>query len=145
MTKNTLFSLIIGLSLTCPLITIAAEAEHAIDRKMNTCLKKDYSTVGMKNCTQQAIDDWDAELNRVYKALRSKLNAKAKQSLKNSQSLWINYRDAEWIAIEAIYGNIYENQAGGTMWGVLAISAKLEIVKDRVLELTSYLAAFEAN
>lgn len=145
MTKNTLFSLIIGLTLTGSLTTMAAEQEHAIDRKMDACLEKDSTTVGMKNCTQQAIDDWDAELNRVYKALRSKLNAKAKQSLKNSQLQWINYRDAAFVAIDAIYDNIYKNAGGGTMWGVLAMSEKLDIIKHRVLELTSYLTTFEAS
>jgi uncharacterized protein YecT (DUF1311 family) len=136
--KSTVFCfLIAGLSLASSFVY--AE-EHPIDLKTQTCLDNNYQTDDrMKACSLQAYEDWDAELNKVYGQLRSKLSTHAKQELKNAQLQWLTYRDAEFKAIEAIYDGLSEKRGGGTMWGLLAADAKVEIVKNRVLVLSRYL------
>jgi uncharacterized protein YecT (DUF1311 family) len=133
--KFTLFGLIAtGLSLASPITH--GEEKHSIDIKTDACLgmEKNYTTMGMVECMAESEKQWDAELNRVYKALRSKLNAKAKQQLKTAQRQWLKYRDAEMETIKAIYLSM-----DGTMWMVVATGARAEIVKKRALILTGYL------
>ncbi len=97
----------------------------------------------MKGCSLQAYEDWDAELNKVYKALKkSELDAKVKKQIKQAQRKWLKYRNTEFKAIDAIYDA--EKRGGGTMWGLLAADAKVEIVKNRVLVLSGYLQDSQA-
>ncbi|RKZ36725.1 MAG: DUF1311 domain-containing protein [Gammaproteobacteria bacterium] len=139
--KSSLLALVAGLSLASS-FTYAVEKSHPIDAKTDACLEKNDSTAGMIECSVQAEQLWDAELNRVYKALRSKLNANAKKQLKDAQLQWLKYRNAEFEAIKGIYKGIYDAMGGGTMWGMIAVGARAEIVKKRVLVLTGYLADF---
>lgn len=125
-------------SLLCLLAGLAsfsgyAEEQHPIDKKTEACLEKNYSTNGMIGCSAQAEIEWDQELNKVYKALLSKLSSEGKNGLKMSQRQWLKYRDAEFEAIGAIYGAM-----DGTMWRVIAVGSRMEIVKKRVLTLKSY-------
>ncbi|MDM8562650.1 DUF1311 domain-containing protein [Candidatus Marithioploca araucensis] len=133
--------LIAGLSLVSSFIH--AEEKHPIDIKTEACMEKDYSTLGMMNCSAQSEKLWDTELNRVYRGLQSQLNEKAKKQLKNAQLQWLKYRNAEFKAIDEIYSVLYEKSGGGTMWRLLPINAKVEIIKERVLVLTGYLTNFK--
>ena len=109
-------------------------ASDPIDRKAAACMDRDPSTAGMIECLQQAYAEWDAELNAVYADVRLRLNPQAKSALKEAQRLWISYRDAEFVAIDAIYGAMQ-----GTMWQLAGLSRKVEFLKNRVLELRMYM------
>ncbi len=128
--------LLASLSLASPL-TYAAEEQHPLDKEYQACTTKNYSTLGMIECSAQAEKKWDAELNKVYRALSSKLNPEGKKQLKKSQRQWLKYRDSEFETIVTIYGAME-----GTMWRVIASSDRVEVVKQRVLTLQGYLAAF---
>jgi len=129
--KSSLLCLLVGLAS----FSAYAEEQHPIDKKTEACLEKNYSTNGMIDCSAQAEIEWDQELNKVYKALLSKLSRDGKNSLKMSQRQWLKYRDAEFEAIGAIYSAM-----DGTMWRVVAVGSRMEIVKKRVLTLNSYLS-----
>ena len=108
-------------------------ASDPIDRKATACIDRDPSTAGMIECLQQAYADWDAELNTVYADVRARVNPQAQSALKDAQRLWISYRDAEFAAIDAIYGAME-----GTMWRLAGLSRKVEFLKNRVIELRMY-------
>ncbi len=108
-------------------------AEDSIDRKASVCMDRDPSTAGMIECLQQAYDEWDAALNTTYADVRLRLNPEAQNALKEAQRRWISYRDAEFLAIDTIYGAMQ-----GTMWQLAGLSRKVEFVKSRVLELRMY-------
>lgn len=114
-----------------------AEPKHQIDENLKQCLakKENMTTAGMVACTNVAIQEWDKELNISYKALMDKLDAKAKEKLKNSQRAWIKYRDLEYENIESIYEGL-----DGSMYIQMQAMDKLKIIKARVLELNSYLS-----
>ncbi len=140
--KSTVFCfLIAGLSLASSFVYAEEHHEHPIALKTQVCLDNNYQTnEKMKGCSLQAYDDWDAELNKVYKAIQnSQLHAKVKEQIRNAQRKWLEYRDAEFKAIDAIYDALSKNMGGGMMWGLLAVDAKVEIVKNRVLVLSRYL------
>ena len=54
-------------------------------------------------------------------------------ALKEAQKRWIAYRDAEFLAIDLIYGGMQ-----GTMWRVAGFGQKVEFVKRRTVELLTY-------
>jgi uncharacterized protein YecT (DUF1311 family) len=130
--KFALVGLIAGLSLTS--LFTYAEEKHPIDARNQACLEKNQATTGMLKCMAEVEKQWDADLNQVYEALRSKLNTKAKQQLETAQQQWLKYRNAEFETIKAIYGT-----RDGRIWPIVAASARAEVVKQRVLILTNYL------
>jgi len=96
--------------------------------------KENYTTAGMLNCSSQALDKWDKELNRVYKELIKELSPEEKELLKQSQLQWIKFRDAEFKWIEGFYNSREE-----TMFPVMEMGEKLHLVSERVKVLEGYL------
>ena len=135
-TKIQLF--VTGLSMTLILLmltvsSISAQEQHPIDRWADSCMGKDPSTAGMLRCLEQAYAMWDNALNDEYQTLRGLLTPQGLAALKTAQRAWIAYRDAEFTAIDTIYGSL-----DGTMWFVTRMSAKVEFVRSRVQELRLY-------
>ncbi len=75
----------------------------------------------------------DNELNKQYQLLIAdkKLSSRFKTALKKSQLAWIKYRD---LNLEAI-NRFYDTQQG-TYWGIAAMANKIELTKNKALELT---------
>lgn len=93
---------------------------HPIDIALQECFSEFYSTSGMIRCEQLALDAWDAELNRVYKALGGGKNT----SLKKAQIAWVKYRDAQTEALRKEFGT-----REGTIWGVILMGYIVDITK----------------
>jgi len=109
-----------------------------IGRKISDCLDKNVTTIGMLECMDKAGKMWDDELNRVYGLLRSKLKPGDQKALKISQRAWIKYRDLEFENIDKVYSNFQ-----GTMYGPMRLDHRMQVIKQRVSELQSYLDLFE--
>jgi len=108
---------------------------NLIDNKLKQCLEADSikTDSDMVNCTQIAINEWDKELNRNYKLLMSILPDGDKEKLKASQLKWIEYRD-----LELEFSRRIHHKLEGTMWLVVETGRKLEIIKQRAIELNDY-------
>ena len=52
------------------------------------------STIDIIECVGKLTKKWDTRLNQAYKDLMERSNDAQKASLKTSQRLWIQYRDA---------------------------------------------------
>jgi len=87
----------------------------------------------MANCTYEAQQRWDEELNKNYKQLQSRLDKEQKDALKNVQRSWIKFRDEEFEHINSLYGSIK-----GSMYINVAAADRREVVKKRALELKEY-------
>jgi len=107
---------------------------NKIDKILDSCIAKDNSTAGMTNCIHESYELWDAELNTLYNQLKELLNQDQKKDLKQAQSEWIKYRDAEFKLIDSIYSSLQ-----GTMFTPMRAGDRVEIVKKRTLELESYI------
>jgi uncharacterized protein YecT (DUF1311 family) len=108
-----------------------------IDKTNETCKEKNYSTLGMQECDAKAYKDWDAELNKIYKALREAQGSKpAKNALKASQLHWLKFRDSELNFINKMY-----QAQQGTYWGTVASSTKIALIRTRVQTLQADLAS----
>ncbi len=112
---------------------LASESEkekHEIDIFVDKAMDKDPSTAGMIKAMDEGEKLWDAELNKYYKLLSEKLDKESKAALKKAQLAWITFRDAEFAMIADVY-----SKQEGTMYRVIAVSLRMEVVKRRALDL----------
>ncbi len=114
--------------------TPAAPAKHPIDVWLEECLAKDETTAGQRACLATAYEKWDGELNRVYQELLTKLPEDARPALRAAQVAWLNHRDEEFKLLAALYDAL-----DGTMYPVMKASDRVDFVRNRALELSSYL------
>jgi len=88
----------------------------------------------MARCTVEATKQWDMELNRIYKALRTKLGVAEKQKLLESQRAWIQFRDLEFA-----FSDTFVKQENGTIAIIDDLGRKMNFVRERVMQLDAYL------
>lgn len=120
-------------------INILSFAQNKIDADLEKCLSKDNSTAGQRSCINSARNSWDKELNKSYLSLSQKLTKTGKKELVEAQRNWMKFRDSEFILINKYYLDIKE----GTMFHIVAEEKKLEIVKERALQILDYEEQFE--
>ncbi len=96
------------------------------------------TTVEMQECLDQQYQKWDAELNLVYKKIRSKLSVARKAKLKEAQLAWIVFRDksAEFEASE---------DEGGSMYSLVYVSVMSSLTEQRVENLREILKRMDSN
>jgi uncharacterized protein YecT (DUF1311 family) len=106
-----------------------------IDAALDACTAKPEgsSTVGMVECTGDAIRAWDSRLNEVYRQVMAALDPKSRELLRASQRRWVAFREAEHEAMGGPW-----RQDRGTIIRVLTASADLSAIKERVQELQLY-------
>jgi len=56
----------------------------------------------MVACYRKGLAMWDKELNRLYGELMASLGPAQKQSVQTAQREWLQYRDAERSAFDAV-------------------------------------------
>ena len=96
-----------------------------VEKKADSMFSSAQTTVEMLDALSYVSDEWDTELNKVYKLLMSGLSKDGQNSLRNAQRNWIKERDKK-IAAE---------NSGGTMDLINGSSIFLEETKKRTLEL----------
>lgn len=120
-------------------INIFSFAQNKIDSDLEKCLSKDNSTAGQRSCINFARNSWDKELNKSYLSLSQKLTKTGKKELVEAQRNWILFRDSEFKLIDKYYFDVKK----GTMFYVIADNKKLEIVKERALQIKEYDEQFD--
>lgn len=86
------------------------------------------NTLGMKMLASEEYKMWDSLLNEIYMELKGILQTEDMEKLNEQQCQWIAHRD---YTAEAD-GKEYE---GGSMQGLIVITSKSSITKERCLEL----------
>jgi len=119
--------------------TIFPLAQNKIDQTLEKCLNQDNSTAGQRNCIISAQQSWDKELNKYYTSLNQKLNNTAKKELLEAQRNWISFRDSEFKLINKYYYDVKK----GTIFQVISENKKLQIIKERALQLKEYDEQFD--
>ena len=128
-----IFTLIIILSTNA-----YAAKEHPIDIALDKCLdiKLNQTTSGMNKCVNESAEEWDKELNRVYKLLKAELTSEGQKALVLSQREWIKQRDLEFKFLKSMY---FRQKFSGSMYSNMHNMDALYVVKNRVTTLTKYL------
>ena len=91
------------------------------------------STLGMVECTTEAIREWDKRLNKVYQQVMAGLDPKSRELVRASQRRWVAFREAEHEAMGGPW-----RQDRGTIIRGLTANADLSAIKERVQELQLY-------
>ena len=127
----TLFSALLFCSHSLSPAFASDDPIHPLDTAHEKCVALDGSTLGMKQCNAKFEKLWDQELNKHYQLL----GGNKKPELVKTQLAWIKFRDTEFAYINAYYAQIYDESGGGTMWGLLASSDRMSVVRKRALTL----------
>ena len=90
------------------------------------------NTIEMRECESKNMKEADAELNKIYKQLMSRIDKNQKDKLKAAELAWIKYRDAH-CEFEASF---YE---GGTMQPQVHSSCLRAMTEKRTKELQEVL------
>ncbi len=107
--------------------------EDAIDIAYRDCLLKDTSSGNIDACAFIAYGKWNKELDNAYnKLMKSLKKAKDKTALKQSQTAWKAYRDAEF----ASYDNMFNRP--GNKFCLMRQNGRIDVVRARVLQLRGY-------
>lgn len=99
----------------------------------------DYSTVGMIEALNRYEEAYDGLLNKYYKTLLNSLEEEGKNALRTAQRNWIKLRDSDRDLVSQLRGHAYKEAGGGTIWGVVAADARVDITRRRVFEIYRYL------
>lgn len=126
MLRKTLFLLLAS----CSLSVFAQSPAQRLDNQLAHCQNNAQTTIDSKACYSQAIAAWDTELNKQYQALLKDRPESVRNALRDSQRQWIKYKDAYNLAL-----NEYYNQEQGTIWGIIAADSKMNIIRDKALDL----------
>ncbi|MDO7172767.1 lysozyme inhibitor LprI family protein [Mariniflexile sp. AS56] len=107
-----------------------------IDLELKNCLEseKNYTTSAMTQCVIDATKNWDERLNETYQTLLKKLSSEQKKILVNAQKSWIAFRDNELAFSNKLYHDMQ-----GTMWIPIHAETRLNLTRQRTLEIESYL------
>ncbi|MGC4044605.1 MAG: DUF1311 domain-containing protein [Armatimonas sp.] len=105
--------------------------KHEIDQKIEQMMAKEPRTQGQIEILDKAYKLWDAELNRVYKKLYSKLPTAGKRQLQTSQRSWLSWRDAELKTIDAVFATT----DGAQMYLPIRKEFRVDVVRARALAL----------
>lgn len=124
--KLTFFLLLIG----CTLPAWAQSPAAKIDGQLEQCQNKAQTTIDSTECYRQATEAWDRELNIQYQTLLKDSPNTVRNALRDSQRQWVKYKDSYNLAI-----NEYYRQEQGTIWGIIAAESKMNIIKDKALDL----------
>ena len=96
-----------------------------VEQKSGSMLDSAQTTAEMINAVSYTSNEWDTELNKIYKLLMSSLSKDSQNSLRNAQRSWIKERDKK----------IAGENSGGTIDLVNKNSIFLEETKKRTIEL----------
>jgi uncharacterized protein YecT (DUF1311 family) len=129
MKRIILSALLISLSL--PL----AGARTQKQRQIQPCEEKP-SQAEASECAYREYKAADAELNKVYGRLATRLEADGKSLLKDSELAWIKYRDANCAFESSFY-------KGGTMRPMIESFCLARVTKARTAELNQQLELYE--
>lgn len=112
------------------------EVIHPIDLFLTGCLEdtNNYTTMGMTQCTIDAFEQWEKQLDSVSARLREILPIEILELFERSQTSWDAYFEAQSAFSDELY-----SQTTGTMYIPIRVDNHLELLRERVLMLEDFL------
>ncbi len=114
--------------LYCLLILVGFGAAPGQGTKTADPCASAQSQADMNDCWGKEYKSADATLNQVYRQLVSKLDDEEKAQLKEVESAWLKYRDANC-------GFVADQYKGGTIRPMIDAICLAEMTKNRTAEL----------
>jgi uncharacterized protein YecT (DUF1311 family) len=114
---------------------------YKIDTILNKCIDKtNGGDISIISCLQKAEMNWDAELNKTFRLLLSKLDSSDQRKLREAQRQWIIYKDKEIKFFTDVYG-----KQDGTMWNLSISDKRMQLIRQRTVELLDYYEILTQN
>ena len=112
------------------ILFLATAISAAYGQKKSEPCAEAQSQAEMTICWGNQYKAADAKLNQVYRQFTVKLDDEEKTQLKNAQTAWLKYRDAncEFVA---------DQYKGGTMRPMIAAICLTDVTDNRTKELTA--------
>ena len=136
-TEATALKKSLGKKTSDPLLVEFQIDTFKIERLLKLKMDLDYSTLGMREATNEAEEAYDLLLNKYYKFLLNKLEANDKAILQEAQRNWIKFRDSEFALVNLMDDEKYSD--GGTIQQVINSATYFGITKQRLIELKNHL------
>ena len=112
--------------------------EDHIDEEYRQCLLRDTAYVNISDCSFKAFEQWHKEMSKAYDKLLDKLKKeKDRTAMKQAQSAWLAYKDAEFNSYDYMF-----NLPGNKM-SLMRAEARIEVVRERTLQLRAYIEALK--
>jgi len=108
-----------------------------IERIATKKIEIDCSTMGISVAIKELTNQYDKLLNKYYHKLLSKLIGADKETLKQSQRNWIQFRESETKLIILMSDDKYSG--GGTIQNNIISANILDLTKKRLVEIYQYL------
>ena len=118
-------------------VTFAGNYENELTERMKVSEEKAQTAwdsgvrADMVNASLDLDTEWEKEMNKVYDLIIKKLSAKEKTKFKAEQNKWLKDRE---VKVQKAYEK-YTEEEGPRMAGELAANERLDITKNRTLEL----------
>ena len=118
-------------------VAFAGNYENGLTERMKAAEEKAQAgwdsgvRADMVNASLDLDTEWEKELNDVYNLILKKLPAKEKTKFKADQQKWLKDRE---VKVQKAYEK-YTKEEGPRMAGELAANERLDITKNRTLEL----------
>lgn len=123
--SNSKHKAVFTILLLLPLSGVSTKAQKP--KKPDPCANPQTQTE-MTQCAANAYKAADAVLNKVYQQLVAKLDDEEKAQLKEAQTAWLKYRDANCDFVADQY-------KGGTMRPMIYAGCLEDVTKKRTTEL----------
>jgi uncharacterized protein YecT (DUF1311 family) len=119
-----------------PVLLLSVTAPITLQAQRDPCKEGD-TTFEMKQCSAKKYKQANAELNKVYQKLMSKLDDEGhKASLKTAQLAWLKYRDSN-CDFES-----YLNR-GGSIYSVIATECMTAMTVSRTKEMQGQIKSLD--
>ena len=104
--------------------------DSCITQFLKPCLEieSNQNTLGIVSCYEQSEQNWDTLLNKYYQLLQKNLEPNLQKSLKDTQLLWIKYKEKTCQFEYDLWGD-------GSMRQTAAAGCLLRETSSRTIEL----------
>jgi uncharacterized protein YecT (DUF1311 family) len=137
-TRSTVLTLVIATTMTRVVAACDYVEKHAIEAAFAADIERSGGvTVDMRDAQGRAHEAWDAELNRLYRALLDRLKRETdRNALRTAQRAWLAFdrAEAQWHWSDAMHAQ------EGTAGPLNVVAASLDRLKRRVCDLRDALA-----
>jgi uncharacterized protein YecT (DUF1311 family) len=113
----------------------AENASARIKKDLNACLGAAHSTKDQVECYESRSDSLDAAMNDLYKKTLQRLDPDQKKLMREAQRSWVQFRDKETAASNAIYARIQ-----GTIRRQYGADKTYRLIEKRLEELEETLS-----
>lgn len=112
-------------------------AAHPLDAELEKCKRDGRDIWKTIECVDAVGEKWKEQFQQSYDELMDMLPKDGQLLLRNAQDAWERWVETESKLLSAIHMAIYDNLDGGKVWLVRGAAARMDVVRERALEMAA--------